>query len=299
MIFITLAAGLLLAVVLIRIGVARPTAQIRKLLEGIRKIEEGRYGYKVEDKSRGEIGELIAGFNRMSDKLGELDKLKEDFLSVISHELFTPVTPIAYAAEQLKADPDLPESARPLISIIEKQTKKLQNLLEEVMDFSWMEIKEWELKREPVSLEALCEHALDTASDLAEAKSIDLRIKLGENLYTILIDKKRIQHVLRILLDNAIKFTPERGKVILEVRRVSGGVEFIVEDTGIGLARQNIGSIFTSFYQVEDQLTRTKGGMGIGLAIAKKIVEAHNGSIWAESPGLGEGSRFIFLLPIA
>jgi signal transduction histidine kinase len=297
-VLISLAIGLALAIIFGRIGAVTITGPIMALLKGVRNIEEGKYGYKIEINRRDEIGDLVKGFNQMSDKLGEVDKLKANFLSVISHELYTPITPIKDAAGQLNASPDLSQIHKQLVGIIDRQTNKMQKLVDEVLDFSWLEIKEWKLAKEPVSLKLLGEEALAEMKEAAASKSINLKLKLGAVLPTVSLDRKRIQHVLKILLDNALKFTPEQGEVTLEINRVSGGAEFAVADNGIGISKDNLEKIFTSFYQVEEHMTRTKGGMGLGLAIAQRIVEAHNGYIWAESQGLGEGSRFVFLLPI-
>lgn len=292
------ALGLLLAIVFGRIGAVAITGPVMALVAGVKNIEEGRYGYQLDIHRRDEIGELVNGFNRMSDKLGEVDKLKSDFMSVISHELYTPLTPIKDAAFQLKADPRLPDSARSLVEIIDRQTAKMQNLVDEVLDFSWLEIKDWKLNLEPVNPRLLAQEILLENKDKSAKKKIGMKEKVSEHLPTVKLDKKRIKHVLNILLDNALKFSPEGSEVLLTVDKVSGGVEFTVSDQGVGIKIQDIGKIFKSFTQIEDHMTRTRGGMGIGLAIAKRIVEAHNGTIWAESPGLGEGSRFIFLLPL-
>ena len=293
------AVGLGLAIIFGRLGAMAITNPILALASGVKDIEEGKYGQKINIRRNDEIGMLVDGFNRMSDKLGEVEKLKYDFLSVISHELYTPITPIKDSSSLLLEKGTLSDTDKQLVSIISRQINRMQNLIDDVLDFSWLEIKEWKLDREPLSLASLGESALDFIRDQANHKSIRLKLKLSQELPTILADRKRLLHVLKILLENAVKFTPQEGEVLLEINRVSGGAELAVCDNGIGIAKENLEKIFTSFYQVEDHMTRTKGGMGLGLAIAKRIIEAHNGYIWAESQGLGEGSRFVFLLPIS
>jgi signal transduction histidine kinase len=293
------AVGLALAIIFGRLRAMAVANPIKALVSGVKNIEEGKYGYKINIRRKDEIGKLVDSFNRMSDKLSEVDKLKFNFLSVLSHELYTPITPIKDSASQLLESKTLSDDDKQLAAIINRQIKKMQILIDEVLDFSWLEVKEWKLDREPVSLGHAGEEALEQLKSQAEAKSIKLKLKLGSDLPTVMADKKRVMHVLKILLDNAVKFTPEEGEVLLDINKVSGGVELVVADTGIGIAKENLEKIFTSFYQVENHMTRTKGGMGMGLAIAKRIVEAHNGYIWAESQGLGEGSRFVFLLPVA
>ncbi len=299
LVIVSFAVGLILAIIFGRIGAITITNPIMALLSGVRNIEEGKYGFKINIFRKDEIGSLVTGFNRMSDKLGELEKLKADFLSVISHELYTPITPIKDSSNQLMESRTLSDTDRQLVSIIYRQIGKMQNLVDEMLDFSWLEIKEWKLEKEPISLRLLADEERELMRKPAAVKNLELVLKMGDDLPTVMMDKKRIAHVLKILLDNAVKFTPESGKVSLEINKVSGGVEFSVRDTGIGISKDNLEKIFSGFFQVEDHMTRTRGGVGLGLAIAKRIVEAHNGYIWAESQGLGEGSRFMFLLPIA
>jgi two-component system sensor histidine kinase GlrK len=297
-VMLSFVVGLILAIIFGRIGAVTITNPLMALMDGVKNLEQGKYGYQVNIQRKDEIGSLIQGFNQMSQKLGEVDKMKSDFLSVITHELYTPITPIKDCVSQLRSDPSLSESGQQLFGIIDRQVNKMQTLVDEVLDFSWLEIRDWKLEKEPIELKSLGAKILEDIKEQAAAKKVELGLKLGEQLPAMLLDRKRVQHVIRILLDNAIKFTPENGKVALEINKVSGGVEFAVSDSGIGISKKDTERIFSGFYQVEDHMTRTKGGMGLGLAIAKRIVEAHNGYIWAESPGLGEGSRFIFLLPI-
>ena len=298
LVIISFAIGLALAIIFGRIGAITITNPILALVRGIKNIEEGKYGTRIDLTSRDEIGKLIAGFNKMSSKLGEVDKLKTEFLSVISHELYTPITPIKESASQLVESRSISDTDRQLVSIISRQTDKLQVLVDEVLDFSLLDVREWKLNKEPAVLNLIGEAAIEQIKNQADKKSIKVKLKLADELPTVMVDKKRIQHVTKILLENALKFSPDGGELILQVNKVSGGVEISIKDMGIGIARDNLEKIFSGFYQVEDHMTRTKGGMGLGLAIAKRIVEAHNGYIWAESGGLGEGSRFVFLLPI-
>ena len=235
--------------------------------------------------------------NQISEKTKDIERLKSDFLSIISHELYTPLTPIKDSIEQLMTDKGLSETSRQLVEIIDRQVERMQSLIDDLMDLSQIEIEEWELHKEVIDLKELAEHKLADFKPKAHSKNIDLELKIKGELPKLRLDKKRIGHALKILLDNAIKFTPEDGRVSLQLYRISDGIEIAIEDTGIGLSKDSIDKIFDSFYQVEDHLTRKKGGTGVGLTIAKRIVEAHNGYIWAESQGMGAGSRFIFLLP--
>jgi len=142
----------------------------------------------------------------------------------------------------------------------------------------------------------------ESRSELEEklsARNIKLALDLPAGLPTVAGDRKRLVHVMKILLDNAIKFSPAGGPVSFSAARSSGGIEVSVADKGVGLAPEKMRRLFESFYQAEDHLTREHGGLGLGLAIARRIVEAHGGRLRAESAGPGQGSRFSFTLPLA
>ena len=290
--------GAVSALILGRIGASTIVGPIMALSTGVKEIQAKKYGTLINLHRNDEIGELIKVFNEMSAKLSEVDRIKSNFLSVISHELYTPLTPIRGGAEHLKNFTGLTEDIKQIITIIERQSKRMQDLIDEVLDFSWLEVKEWRLNKEPVSLNTLIEETNNQMLAKILEKEIELEKKISSDLPPIMADKKRILHVIKILLDNAIKFSPEKSKITVNIFRTSEGVAVEVKDYGIGIIPENLEKVFDAFYQTEDHLTRTQGGIGLGLAIAKRIVEAHGGLIWAESPGLGNGSRFTFSLPI-
>jgi signal transduction histidine kinase len=295
---IYLALGLLAALVMGRATAGTLTGPISSLVRGVQEIRAKNYGTTIEIKRSDELGDLINVFNDMSGKLREVDKIKSDFLSVLSHELYTPLTPIAMGAEQMKLVPGLTEEDKGVIGTIERQTNRMKNLLDELLDFSWLDVKDLKLNKEALKLPDLMSEARAELEEKRAGKNISLAAAIPANLPTIVGDKKRLVHTMKILLDNAIKFSPENSPVSFSAGRSSGGVEIVVEDQGVGVAAENIGKLFERFYQTEDHLTREHGGLGLGLAIAKRIVEAHGGQIRVESAGLGKGSRFSFSLPL-
>ncbi|KPJ66880.1 hypothetical protein AMJ44_07720 [candidate division WOR-1 bacterium DG_54_3] len=290
--------GAILSLILGYIGAYTITRPILALSAGIKDIWARKYGTTIDIQRKDEIGELIELFNKMSQKLNEVDKIKSDFLSVISHELYTPLTPIRAGAKQLKSMAGLGDDSKQIVAMIDRQAQKLQDLMDEILDFSWLEIQEWKLIKEPVNVKLIAEEAIGQLRPAIQRKEIEFVSDFNSELPVILADKKRILHVIKIFIDNAVKFTPEKGRVMLKVSRTEAGIEFMIQDTGIGIAPENLEKIFDGFYQTEYYMTRARGGLGLGLAIAKRIVEAHGGSIRAESPGLGRGSRFIFTLPV-
>ncbi len=290
--------GVILSLVLGYVGAYTITKPILALSAGIKDIWSRKYGTIIDIQRKDEIGELIELFNRMSQKLNEVDKIKSDFLSVISHELYTPLTPIRAGAKQLNSMSGLDDDSKQIVAMIDRQAQKLHELMDEVLDFSWLEIQEWKLNREPVNVRLTAEEAIEQLRPAIQRKGIEFVSDFSSELPVIMADRKRLLHAIKILIDNAVKFTPEKGRVMLKISKTEAGIEFMIEDTGIGIAPEDLEKVFNSFYQAEYYLTRTRGGLGLGLAIAKRIVEAHGGTIRAESPGLGKGSRFIFSLPV-
>lgn len=294
-----LALGLALALMLGRLGAATITGPLSLLVRKVKELKEKNYAAPITIKRSDELGELIDAFNEMSVKLQEVDKIKSDFLSVLSHELYTPLTPIFLGAEQMKLVPGLTAEFQAVLVTIERQTERMKNLLDELLDFSWLDVKDLKLNKEPLSLGDLMNESRTQIEDKRAARNIKLTINLPAGLPTVSGDKKRLVHVMKILLDNAIKFSAENSPVDFSAVRSSNGIEISVADQGVGLAPEKMARLFESFYQTEDHLTREHGGLGLGLAIASRIVEAHGGRISAESAGPGKGSRFYFTLPLA
>jgi signal transduction histidine kinase len=290
--------GMIAAIALGRLGAYTVTGPLLAIIRGVRDLKANNYDVHINIKRTDELGDLINVVNEMSDKLQEVDKIKTDFLSVISHELYTPLTPIKMGIAQIKMIPNLTEDLKTVMATIERQAQRMQEMIDEVLDFSWLDVKDLKLNKEPVSLGNVINEVKETLAVNIIRKNISLGINIQPDLPTVLADRKRIQHVIKILLDNAIKFGPEKGEVSVKVIRTSAGVEVAVTDKGIGITQENIDKLFDRFFQTEDHLTREHGGLGLGLAMAKRIVEAHGGKIWVESQGLGRGSHFAFILPI-
>ena len=296
---IYLLIGSILSLILGRIGAQTIISPIAALSAGAKDIRAKKYGTHINIKRRDELGDLITAFNDMSDKIGEVDTLKTDFLAVISHELYTPLTPIQEGIDQLKVIASgLGDDVKKLVAMIDRQAKKLQGLVDEVLDFSWLDQKELNLNQEPLSLRQAALLAIEETMESALKKKLKLESDFADNLPVIMADKNRIVHVIKILLNNAVKFSPDGSRVTVRLDHNATGISLSVEDGGIGIAPENLEKVFDRFSRTEDHLTRAHGGVGLGLAIAKKIVEVHGGTIKAESKGPGLGSRFTFTLPL-
>jgi signal transduction histidine kinase len=217
----------------------------------------------------------------------------------MSHELRTPLNAIIGFSEVL-LDPTMrvrDDERSQFLADVLASGKHLLNLINEILDLAKVEAGKMELHLEPAFLQDVFETIQHTMRPLATKKSIDLRIENDEDLAQFPMDGARVKQVLLNLVGNAIKFTPEAGRVWVRAEREDGIVRVEVGDTGPGIAAEEQERIFLEFQQVESSAKGKPEGTGLGLALAKKFVEMHRGTIWVES-AVGKGSRFFFTLPI-
>jgi signal transduction histidine kinase len=231
------------------------------------------------------------------DELSKLDKLKNDFIAIASHELRTPLGVILGYASFLKEEAQGEASEH--ASAVLNSALHLRNLIEDMTNLRYLQLGQAELIREPVPVAALLEAAEHDAYSLVTAKghSLELNIEGGDALVNV--DRLKLGMALTNILNNAIKFTPNGGKITLSIAQRPREAWIMVSDNGIGIPDGQAEKIFDEFYQVEDHMTRRHNGMGIGLSIARGMVQAHGGRLWAESEGTGKGSTFYIALPLA
>ena len=253
------------------------------------------------EQSREDAQKKAVEIAKLYDDLKVVDRMKTEFLSMISHELRTPMTPIKGYSEMLLSGQvgELSEQQRRTITVIKKEGEHLLNLIDSILDVSRLERGvSMELKKEPISMKVLLDDLRQVMESDLENRGISLEIDLPPGFPTLLGDSNKLHRLLTNLLGNAVKFTPRGGWVKVVGTREDDTARIQVDDNGIGIAKENLEKIFDRFYQVDSSYTRAAGGVGLGLSIAKEIVEAHSGHIWAESEGLGRGTRIIFTLPI-
>jgi len=237
--------------------------------------------------------------------LRKLDHLKEEFVSSVSHELRTPLTAIKSFTEiLLNLERDDPESQREFLQIIDRETNRLINIIENVLTFSETQDSQREWPIEATDLRQVIQEACRVVGEALQEKQLVIRILVAEELPRVLGNSKLLGQVMRNLLENAVKFTPKGGQITIEAcclegRRFSDPpylVRVAVRDTGIGIPREVQQLIFEKFKQLGDPAQGKPQGTGLGLAICKNIVERFNGNIWVESQ-VGKGSTFYFTLP--
>jgi signal transduction histidine kinase len=294
-----LLAGLISAVISLVMArwLARGMTQpLRDMAAAARKMEEGDYSQRVHTRSRDEVGQLAAAFNRMSAELESLEGLRRDLVANVSHELKTPISALRAHLENLLDGVEQPDPGT--LQVMLAQAERLGRLVEQLLDLSRLESGDVPLQREEVPLGQLVHEVLSEIEVARASADVELADEVPDDLPPVFVDRERVHQVLFNLLDNAIRFTPPGGAVTVSAHRHNGSVDVHVADTGSGIAPEHLPRLFERFYRVDTARSREDGGTGIGLAIARSVVEAHGGRIRAESE-VGKGSVFIFELPVA
>jgi len=274
------------------------------VVEAINKLQQGHY---TEDDLEYletlaaqaaitiENARLLRELQIANTELKRLDRLKSDFVAITSHELRTPLGLILGHATYLKeiVPPDFTEQ----VEAITESAMRLKTIIEDLSSIAHKEQGETRIRRTHFSIGDLAREVSERFSTLASEESIELISKLPrKGALKIEADREKIEVALSHIVRNALTFTDPGGTVIIQAEKHNGFARVSVKDTGIGIPECDVERVFNRFYQVEAHLTRKHGGMGLGLSIAKAMVEMHNGQIWCESEN-GEGSMFVFVLP--
>lgn len=285
-----LAAGV--ASILLTRRIVRP---IGRLAEASRRIAEGHYGERVPVPGSTEIGALAASFNTMAEALEHTEARRRELLGDVAHELRTPLATIGGYLEGLT---DQTLAAEPeILERLSGDVHRLQRLVSDLEELSRLEAPAFELKISGTAAGPLLEAAAARLRPQAEAKGVTIRVSVAPHLPAVRIDADRIQQVLLNLVGNAIQYTPAGGQVTVSARGEDGWVRVDVADTGIGIAPEHLPHVFERFYRVDRSRARAGGGSGLGLTIARGLVDAHGGRIWAESAGPRRGTTVSFTLP--
>jgi signal transduction histidine kinase len=283
----------------VSLGVARQMARgmtqpLRDMASAARRMETGDYSVRVHTRSRDEVGRLATAFNRMSGELENLEQSRRDLVANVSHELKTPITAIRAHLENLLDGVEQPDPAT--IGVMLAQVERLGRLVDQLLDLSRLESGEVPLRIEALPLQRLVDDLISEIDMAIPGRGVQVRNDVPADLPALSADRERVHQVLFNLVDNAVRFTSVGGSVTVSARRRNGSVEVAVTDTGAGIPPEHLPRLFERFYRADPARARGDGGTGIGLAIARSVVEAHGGHIRAESePGLG--SVFTFDLP--
>jgi len=314
----------MLASVLVAVALAsRITRPLEELTAGAKGIAEGNFESRLAIRSGDELQILAETFNYMTErlkhnveqleesnkKLGdaneelkELDRMKSDLLANVSHELRTPLTAIKGYTDYIldgKLGSVSDKQERGLV-VVQRNLDRLSKSINALLDFSRMEMGRITLNIQPFNLSQLVDSILTTLRSELEKKRITFASQVPADLAPVIADREKLSQVLENLVINALKFTPEGGRITVSALRVDAGraaADIRVSDTGIGIPESQIGKIFNRFHQVDGSTTRRFGGVGLGLAIVKSILDAHGAAISVESE-VGRGTSFHFTLPL-
>jgi PAS domain S-box-containing protein len=275
----------------------------RKMMED--ELRGARDGLEIRVRERTlelerEIAErrgLEAMLRAKADQLGQQDKRKDEFLAMLAHELRNPLAPILSSLELLRLVTVADERAR-AEAVIRRHVEHLARLVDDLLDVSRVSRGRVQLHKRPVELREIVERALESVRPFVDAAKHQLDVELPETPVHLLADPIRLVQVVANLLNNATKYTPPGGRIALSISRDGAMLVMSVRDSGIGMTPDALGHIFEPFFQADRSLDRAKGGLGLGLTLARMLVELHDGAIFARSEGLDRGSEFIVQLPI-
>jgi signal transduction histidine kinase len=272
------------------------------VLEALNKTEGGftqkdaQYLYIIASQAAVAIhnAKLLRELQDAYNEASQLDELRSNFLAIASHELRTPLGLIlGYASFlQEKAEGDLSRHA----SLVISSALRMQSLVEDMTNMNLLKVGDTQLDSSIISLQGAVREAYEAVRSTAEAKGQFLKLTMPKEDLMVRADQEKLVLVIINLLNNAIRFTPESGKIQLEAKASRDEVRVEISDSGIGIPADELENIFKEFYQLENHMTRRYGGLGLGLAIARGLLELQGGKIWAESGGPGMGSTFIFTL---
>jgi two-component system phosphate regulon sensor histidine kinase PhoR len=281
-------------------GISRPIRQMREVAGAVAK---GHFDNKALVKSNDELGELAQSINAMSDelklkieRLKYLDNVRTDFVANVSHELKTPLTSIRGFVETLEDGAiNDSNSARRFLAIIKKHTQRLGNIIDDLLRLSELE-SGGAIEKAQLDLKGLIDETVMGFGHALAVKQRKLSVETSGDYFTIRGDRDRLEQVFVNLIDNAIKYTKEGGRIKLQLTATDDSVTVTVEDNGIGIPKGDIERVFERFYRVDKAHSRELGGTGLGLSIAKHIVLAHNGKIHIESE-VNKGTKVFAMLP--
>lgn len=294
-----LGATALVAAVLIGLGlgafvVLRVARPLHRLRTATRAVADREFSEPLAVSGPSEIRDLTHAFNRMAERLGEIDRLKDEFFTGISHDLRTPLAAIRWSADLLQTGslgPLTPKQAR-LAETIQSSSRRLLALVAQIVELGRFRAGRLELDVRPTDLRAVIGQALEEVRPLAERGELRLEVSIPGDLPATPADAERVQQIVVNLLANAVRFTPPGGRVSVSVASEPGEMAVRVEDTGVGIPADLVPKIFDPY----EQAHHGRGGSGVGLTVVRTLVEAHGGRVWVESEE-GRGSSFTFTLP--
>jgi len=280
------------------------TERIQLLKSAAEKLAEGDLQTRVPVQGRDEVAGLAVTFNQMAEQLQvadqrqrELESLRRDLIAWVSHDLQTPLTSMRAILEALSDGVvEDPETVKRYLNTAQRDVRNLSALIDDLFQMAQLDAGGFPLQRAEASLGDLISDTLESFTELAKQQEITLEGNVDLDVDPVLMDTQAIGRVMNNLIGNSLRHTSNKGRISVWVRRTTQGVEVTVSDTGAGIHAEDLQHIFERFYRGEKSRNRGTGGAGLGLAIARGIVQAHGGSIRVESQ-IGKGTQFTFYIP--
>jgi two-component system sensor histidine kinase BaeS len=292
------AGAAILAAVAVSLFVStRIVTPLQRLLAASRRIAAGHYAERVPTSAPDELGALATQFNIMAAELESAERRRVALIGDVAHELRTPLATIEGYTEGLLDG--VVEPGAETWALLHDEVGRLRRLVQDLQELSRAEARQLPLHLRPCDPAELVGQALARIAPQFAEKDITLSNAVPSGLPAVQADPDRIIQVLINLLGNALRYTPSGGIVRVSADCQDGAVALHIADTGIGIAPEHLRHLFERFYRVDKARSRALGGSGIGLTIARAVIAAHDGRIWATSPGLDQGATFSFMLPIA
>jgi len=272
----------------------RILAPVESLSRAARDLARGDFSRRVPVNSRDEVGELARTFNTMAEELASTEEMRRHLVADVAHELRTPLSNIMGYLEAIRDGVLKPES--PTLSSMNEEVLLLTRLIEDLQELAQAESGQLNLHLLPCDMSDIAQKAVTALQPKAEAAGITMGVEAPYDA-PVLADRERVGQVLRNLLVNATNYTPSGGRVTVKVVPRRGDMEVTVQDTGIGIPEEGLPHVFERFYRVDKSRSRATGGVGLGLTIARRLVEAHGGRISVTSLS-GRGTTFSFTIPV-
>ena len=303
------ALAIICASIMLSLSITRP---LKRLTEGAMAISRGNLDQYIEIRSRDEIGQLAESFNEMASAVAEVDRMKSEFVTIASHELRTPIHAMLLGVSGILEgySGEVSDETREDLQIVNEGITRLMRLVEGLLDLSRIEARKFQFSIDRISVEHIVKSAIEQVSQLIESHQHVIDTNVPADTPDIYADGERIIQVVMNLLSNAIKYTPEGGKILVLAEKKGEEVLISVADNGYGIPQEARDKVFEKFFQADSIMSQRVGGSGLGLTIARGIVEEHSGSIHFESPvpegrfpglplgGERKGTVFIVHLPI-
>ncbi len=276
------------------------SSQVAQLASGAQEIGAGNFATRITINSGGELGALADSINKMAVDLAMQERLKADFLSLMSHELKTPLTTVRAFLEMMVTGTVMADTEHytEMVKSADRQARQLQDMIENILSIARLEFGGLVVIPHPTALKNIINASMSQYQVPAGEKNITITVESAADI-RVNADPTKVTLILNNLLDNAVKFTGEGGAIVIRVQLAEKEATISVIDNGAGLTPEVRERLFEAFYQREPLLTRTTGGAGLGLPVARALVEAHGGQINVVSAGPGKGSTFSFTLPLA